>query len=78
MGKNDEAPIMEAQEVTEAKEPTLAEKVKGVENQLVQAMLEAAMPILEENGFTGFKDVSLVTTRPDEDGNVQQTIRVLL
>lgn len=66
------------QDAQEVKEPTLAEKVAGVENQIVQAMLDAAKPILEENGFGGFKDVRLVTSQPDEEGNIQQSIRVLL
>jgi hypothetical protein len=62
----------------DVKEPTLAEKVQGVENQVVQAMLEAAAPILEANGYQGFKDVRLVATQPDEEGNIQQSIRVIL
>lgn len=70
--------VNEVQDAQEVKEPTLAEKVQGVENQLVQAMLEAAKPILEENGYGGFKDVRLVVSQPDEEGNVQQSLRVLL
>lgn len=79
MSKNED--VVEAVEVDATKEekaPSLAEQVKGVEAQVVQAMLQAAEPILTENGFTGFKDVSLVATPPDEEGNVRQSIRVIL
>lgn len=71
--------VMEVQEsVTQESEPTLAQRVAGVEAQLVQAMLEAAKPILEENGYGGFKDVRLLVSQPDEEGRVQQSLRVSL
>lgn len=75
MSKETTAPIEDAQEV---KEPTLAETVRGVEQELVQAMLDAALPILEANGYGGFKDVQLLVSQPDEEGNVKQSLRVLI
>lgn len=75
MSKDTTAPVEDAKEV---KEPTLAEKVRGVEQELVQAMLDAALPILEANGYGGFKDVQLLVSQPDEEGNVKQSLRVLV
>ena len=75
MSENTTADISDAKEVTA---PTLAETVKGVEQELVQAMLDAALPILKDNGYGGFKDVQLLVSQPDEEGNVKQSLRVVI
>jgi hypothetical protein len=75
MSKNTAAPMEDANEVKKA---TLADTVRGVEQELIQAMLDAALPILEANGYGGFKDVQLLVSQPDEEGNVKQSLRVLI
>jgi hypothetical protein len=58
--------------------PTVADLVKGVEQEVTQAMLDAALPIMEANGFQGFKDVQLMQSQPDANGNIKQSLRVIL
>ena len=57
---------------------SLAEQVKTAQLEVEKAMVDAALPIMEKYGYTGFKDIRLLTSEPDKDGGVKQQIIVIL
>ena len=65
-------------EKEDKKVTTLAEQVREVENEIIIAMFEVATPILKKHGYSGFKDIRLVIGEPDENGNVKQSLVVIL
>ena len=63
---------------TGEKELTLAEQVLKAEDEVTEAMFKAALPILEKYGYTGIKNIRIFTSEPDKEGNVTQTLQVML